>query len=83
MDRQVEPLLWAHIDSVDEQDFQQEEIQLKEHVQHITPHQYPNEVWMKESRRNLCEVNKFFKKGQKGETKPCNKLLIGKVYHVI
>ena len=38
---------------------------------------------MKESKWNLGEVNKLFEKGRKGKTELCNKILIGKVYHVI
>ena len=38
---------------------------------------------MKEGRRNLCEVKKLFMKGMKEKIEPCNKIFLGKVYHII
>ena len=38
---------------------------------------------MKKDWRDLCEVKKLFKEERKGETEPYNKMLLGKIYHVI
>ena len=49
----------THFDCVDEHDFQQREIQLEEHVQNATSHQYPDSVQMNKSWKNLHKVNKL------------------------
>lgn len=49
MDKQVETCLLAYFDSIDEQDFQQRKIQVEEHVQHATPHQYLDNIQMKKN----------------------------------
>ena len=56
---------------------------MEEHVQHTTPQQYLDNIQIKESKQNLCEVKKLFKKGRKGKMEPCSKLFLGKVCHVI
>ena len=53
MGRQVESFLLAYLDSIYEQDFQQEKVQLEEHVQHTTSHQYPDKIWMKKDRKSV------------------------------
>ena len=38
MGKQAKPFFLAHLEGINEQDFQQGDIQLKEHVHHTTPH---------------------------------------------
>ena len=56
MGKQAEPFFLAHLEGINEQDFQQGDIQLKEHVQHTTPHQHSNKIRMKKSWRDLREM---------------------------
>lgn len=62
MGKQVKPLILAHFDGINEQDFQQKEIQLEEHVQQTTPHQHLDNIRMKKSWRDLCERNELLEK---------------------
>lgn len=72
MGGQAEPLILIHLDSINEQEFQQGKIQLEEHVQHTASHKYPNDVQMKIGRKNLSEVNIFFKDGKNEKIEPDN-----------
>ena len=66
MGRQVESFLLAYLDSIYEQDFQQEKVQLEEHVQHTTSHQYPDKIWMKKNWRDLCEMKELLEERGNG-----------------
>ena len=83
MSRQAKPFLLAHLDGINEQDFQQRKIQLEEHVQHTTPHQQPENIRMKKNWRNLCEMKKLLEERRDRKTEPNSKLLLGEIHHII
>lgn len=62
MGKHVEPLILAHFDDINEQDFQQREIQLEEHVQYTTSHQHPDNIRIKKNWRDLCERKELLEK---------------------
>ena len=82
MSRQAEPFLLARLNGINEQDFQQRELQLEEHVQNTTPHQHPDNVRMKKNWRDLCEMKELLEERRDRKAKPNNKLFIGKIHYV-
>ena len=82
MGKQAEPFLLAHLDGINKQDFHQREIQLEEHVQHTTPYQNPNNVRMKKTQRDLCEMKKLLEKRKNKQMEPNDELFLSKIHHV-
>ena len=59
MGGQAEPFLLTHLHRINEQGFQQGNIQLEEHVHNVASHQHLDNIWMKENWRNLGDVEKL------------------------
>lgn len=70
MGGQVEPLLLTHFDDIEEEDLQQGEVQMVEHIQDVAPHQHPDSIWMKKGRKDLNEMEKLLKQIEQREAKP-------------
>ena len=67
------------LQSINEIDLYQRDIQLVERVQHTTTHQNPKDVLMYETRRCLGEMKELLYLQWNGEVKPSSKLLPCKV----
>lgn len=83
MSGQTEPLFSAHLEYIDKENLQQREVQVIEHVQDIAPNQHPNNIWVKEGRGDLGEIEELFEKIRRGETKPFIELLLAKVVSIV
>lgn len=49
------------------------------HIQDTAPYQYPDNIWVKESRRDLGKMEKLFNQRRQRETEPYVELLLVKV----
>lgn len=56
---------------------------MEQHIQNVAPHQHPDHIGMKESRRNSCVVDELLEEGWKRKVESRVELFLGKVYSVI
>ena len=70
-------------EGIDEENLQQGEVQVEEHIQDATPHQHPNDVGMDISWRNLGIMKELFEKRRKEKAEPRVELLIGKINDIV
>lgn len=69
----------AHLDCIDEEDLQQREVQVVEHIQDITLYRHLDNIWVKEGWRDLGGMEKLLEQRRQSETEPYIELLFTKV----
>lgn len=83
MSEQIEPLFSAHLECINKENLQQREVQVIEHVQDTAPDQHPNNIWVKEGRGDLGEIEELFEKIRQEEAEPFIELLLAKVGSIV
>lgn len=83
MSKQTKPFFLAHFQCIDKENLQQIEVQVIKHVQDTVPYQHPNNIWVKEGRKDLGEIEELFEKIRQGETEPFIELLHVKVGSIV
>ena len=83
MGKHIEDVIFSLLDGVNEEDLQQGEVQVEQHIQNVVPHQHPHDIRMDVGWRNLSAMEELFENGRKRKTEPRIELLLGEIDGVV